>query len=123
MKRNYTVEKRSAYRELITFEGVNSKNEKIQLELTRCESEGKAGSLPYLWKKNGRMDRILKNWWCLSTFATEDAGNGSCWGRYNPQDKISEDGKRRVIDFGWMLEATEENREKLIAEVERLAFA
>ena len=120
--RKYTVEKMSETRELITFEGVNSKNEKIQMELTRCESEGKAGSLPYLWKKKRYMDRILKNWWCLSTFATEDAGNGTCWGRYNPQEKISEDGKRRVINFEWMFEATEENRKKLIEEVERLAF-
>ena len=120
--RKYTVEK-FGNRELFTFEELNAKNEKIQLEFTRCENSGTVHSLPYLWKKAGYINRVLETYWSLSTYATEDGGNGTCWGRYNPQEKPSEDGKRRVIDFNWMFEATEENRQKLIAEVERLAFS
>lgn len=120
MKRNYTVEKMNNYREFITFEDLNSKGEKIQMELTRCESKGKVGSLPYLWKKNGHVDHILKNWWVLNTYVTDS--NGNCCGRYNPQHKTNEDGKFQV-NFDWLFESTEKNREKLITEVERLAFA
>lgn len=121
--RKYTVEKFGRNRELLTFEELNAKGEKIQLELTRCENSGAVHSLPYIWKKAGYINRILETYWSLSTYATEDGGKGTCWGRYNPQEKPSEDGKRRAINFDWMFEATEENREKLIAEVERLAFS
>ena len=120
--KKYTVEKMSSTRELITFKELNSKGEKIQVEIASCESEGKPGSLPYLWKKNGFTKFILKNWLSISTYATEDGGNGACWGRYNPQHRLSDDGKRLVINFDWVLAATEGNREKIIAEVERLAF-
>lgn len=121
--KNYTAERRSNFTELVTFEGLNAKGEKIQLEITKCKNPGGAHSLPYLWKKAGYIDRVLETYWSINTYATEDGGNGTCWGRYNPQTKLSEDKKRQVINFVWMFEATEENRLKLIAEVERLAFA
>ncbi len=120
--RKYTVENRSKYTELITFDELNIKGEKIQLEIVKCTNPGGIHALPYLWKKNGFTDKILDTWLSIDTYATEDGGKGSCWGRYNPQIRLSDDGKRHVINFDWMLEATEENREKLIAEVERLAF-
>lgn len=122
--RKYNVEKFGENRELITFEELNAKGEKIQMELVRCENSGGNNSLPALWKKSGHVDRVLETYWSLTTYATEDGGKGTCWGRYNPQEKQSEDGKRRVvINFEWMFEATEENRQKLIEEVERLAFS
>ena len=121
--RKYNVEKFGKNRELITFEELNAKGEQIQMELVRCENSGGNNSLPALWKKAGHVDRVLETYWSLTTYATEDGGKGTCWGRYNPQEKQSEDGKRRVINFDWMFEATEENRQKLIEEVERLAFS
>lgn len=121
--RKYTVERMSETRELITFAELNAKGEKIQIELVKGTYAGHNYSLPYLWKKHGYIDRILETYWSITTYATEDGGKGTCWGRYNPQTKLSDDGKRQVIDFAWMFEATEENRKKLIEEVERLAFA
>lgn len=120
--RKYTVEKFGKSRELVTFEELNAKGEKIQLELVRCENSGGSNSLPALWKKAGHIDRVLETWWSIDVYATEDEGEGACWGLYNPQEKEAEDRKRHVINFDWMLEATEENRQKLIEEVERLAF-
>lgn len=121
--RKYTVEKMSETRELITFAELNAKGEKIQIELVKGTYSGHNYSLPYLWKKHGYIDRILETYWSITTYATENGRKGTCWRRYNPQTKLSEDGKRQVINFEWMFEATEENRQKLIAEVERLAFA
>ena len=37
-----------------------------------------------------------------------------CYGGYNPTVKLSDDGKRGVINFDWLLEDTEENRKKII---------
>lgn len=120
--RTYTTEKWGP-RELITFEELNAKGEKIQIELVKCENSGNKNSLPYIWAKEKYIDHILETYWSINTYATEDGGTGSCWGRYNPQEKFSEEKKRRVINFDWMFEATKENREKLIEEVERLAFS
>jgi hypothetical protein len=59
--------------------------------------------------------------WSISTYVTDTEGN--CYGRYNPQSKISEDGKRTVLNFDWMFEATEENKEKLLNEVYKVFSA
>ena len=116
MKKNYIVEKMGKTRTRYTFTEKNGKNESICFDLSRIESDGKKGSLPYLWKKAGYIDRILKSRWILEVFCTEE--DGSCWGRYNPQIIPG----TNKINFDWMLEATEENRQKLIDEVYRLAF-
>lgn len=78
----------------------------------------KFASLPL--EKNGFINRILENWWNIQVYVTDS--DGRCRGAYNPTSKLSEDGKRMVINFAWMLEATEENAKKLFDEVERLAF-
>lgn len=104
----------------VTFEELNSKGEEIIIEFSRCTNPGGKNSLPYLWKKNGFINRILENWWNIQVYVTDS--DGRCRGAYNPTSKLSEDGKRMVINFAWMLEATEENAKKLFDEVERLAF-
>lgn len=104
----------------VTFEELNSKGEQIIIEFSRCTNPGGKNSLPYLWKKNGFINRILENWWSIQVYVTDS--DGRCRGAYNPTSKLSEDGKRMVINFTWMLEATEENAKKLFNEVERLAF-
>ena len=118
----YTVDILAETRFLITFEAQSKKNEKIAVEFSKCTNSGTKYSLPYLWKKNGYTDKLLETYWSVNVFATEDGGNGTCYGRYNPTTKIAENGKRMVLDFDWLLEATEENAAKLLHEVERRAF-
>lgn len=120
--RKYTIEEMTKGRRwYVEFKEKNQLGEKILVEFSYCENSGGAHSLPNMWYKNGYIDRVLENYWIISTYATEL--NGMCRGRYNPQEKKSEDGKRLVIDFEWMLEATEENAAKLFKEIEKRAFA
>lgn len=105
----------------VTFEERNAKDEEILVEFSRCTNPGGKNSLPYLWKKNGFINRILENWWGVQVYVTDS--DGKCRGAYDPTSKLSEDGKRMVINFGWMLEATEENAKKILEEIERQAFA
>lgn len=121
MEKQYTVEKMSGTRSLYTFTEKNDKGELIQFELTACMNDGDKNYLGRLWKKNGYIDRVLPSYICVNTYVT--AENGDCAGYYNPQHKRSDDGKRRTINFDWMLEATEENTQKLIDEIYRLATA
>ena len=125
--RSYNEGKGNLYR----FTEQNKKGETIEFSIERCGDWNKPidkNSLPYLWKKNGYIDRVLPNYWHVSTYATDKKGN--CYGVYNPQEKhlIRKDKNgntiesRMVIDFDFMFEATEENKQKIIAEIEKRAF-
>lgn len=121
MKKEFTIEQMAETRWFYTFTETNTKGEKIVVELSKCTNSGGKNALPVLWKQHGFINRVLETYWCIETYATDT--EGMCYGRYNPQSKLSEDGKRAVINFDWMFEATEENEEKLIDEVYRLASA
>lgn len=120
--RKYRVEEMAKdTRWFVTFEERNKKGEEIVIEFSKCTNPGGKNSLPYLWKKNGFISRILENWWNVQVYVTDKEGR--CRGAYDPTSKLSEDGKRMVIVFDWMLEATEENAKKLFEEIEKRAFA
>ena len=113
---NYTTEQKTENKIFITFNKLNSKGEKIQAEIIRTENPGGVKSLPYLWKKNGYTKKVLPSYFSVLTYATDRSGN--CRGIYNPQII---DGENK-INFDFMLEATEENRERLISEIYKRAF-
>ena len=119
MKKDYIIEQMAETRWFYTFTDTNKKGEKVIIELSKCEDNDSKSSLPKLWHKGGYIDRVLETYWCIETYVKDTEGNS--FGRYNPQHKLSEDGKGAVINFDWMFEATEENKEKLINEVYRLA--
>ena len=123
--RSYNDGKGNLYR----FTEQNKNGETIEFSIDRCGDNIAPGSgLPVLWMEHGYIDRVLLNWWHVSTYATDK--NGNCYGVYNPQEKHlirkDENGKtiesRMVIDFDFMFEATEENKQKIIAEIEKRAF-
>lgn len=118
MKKEYTIEQMAETRWFYKFTEPNNKGEKLVIELMKCTNSGGNHSSPVLWKQHGFINRILETYWCIETYATDT--EGMCYGRYNPQHKLSNDGKRAVINFDWMFEATEENKQKLIDEVFRM---
>lgn len=118
MKKEYTVEQMAGTRWFYTFIEPNTKGEKLVIELCKCTNLGGNNALPVLWKKHGYIDRVLETYWSISTYIKDTEGNS--YGMYNPQHKLREDGKGMVIDFNWMFEATEENKEKLLDEVFRI---
>ena len=98
--------------------GKNAKLETMTIEIVHCENPGGNNSLPYAWYKNGWTNKIMETYIYCDTYVHDS--EGGCWGIYNPTVKRSEDGKRNVINFDWMLEDTEENRKKIIEECIRL---
>ena len=121
MKKEYTIEQMAETRWFYTFTETNAKGEKLIIELSHCTNSGGSHALPELWKKNGYIDRVLETYWSIETYVKDTENNS--YGRYNPTHKLSEDGKRAVIDFNWMFEATEENKEKLINEVVKIFYS
>ena len=115
----YQAEKMGKYREYFHFEEVNRNGERLTVEVTECRPDiGDKNSLPQLWKKHGYTREVLKNYYSLTTYAKDAAGN--CRGRYNPQHRLGPDGGRPVIDFAWLLPVSAENLEKLLTECRRL---
>ena len=114
---NYKIEKFGETRELYTFEEKNSKGEKIQIEFLKCIPDNSSkNSLPNLWLEHGYIDRLLNSYWCVQVYATQE--DGLCLGRYNPTIKKG----TNKIDFDWTLEATEENKQKLLNEIIKRAY-
>lgn len=115
-----SIEKVAATREFYTFKNKNNKGETIVAEISECYNPGGKNSLPYLWAKNGYTKEEMKSYLVLNVYCTQE--DGTCFERYNPTIKRSEDNKRNVINFDWTFEVSEENKQKLLDEVYRLAF-
>lgn len=115
---NYTVEQRTKAATWYTFAEQNSAGERLQVELSECRPDNRCkNSLPNLWKKHGYTARVLESYFCVRTYATDP--EGVCRGRYNPQEETQNSSPQRSINFAWMLEVTEENRERLLRECYR----
>ena len=98
----------------------NKKGETMVFEITEIHPNNKSKSaLPVLWLKHGYTDKLLHNYFCINTYVTDSSG---CWGRYNPQVKPSEDNKRHVINFDFMLEISIDNKDILITETLKRFF-
>ena len=72
-----------------------------------------------VWKKAGFISKKLPTHISVNTYYTDE--KGQCWGRYNVTIKPSDDGKRQVVNFDFLREATPENERELVAECIRLA--
>lgn len=115
----YTVEQMADTRWVLRFNEKNQKGESLLIELSLCQDDPTwKNSNPKVWYKNGYTDMVLETYWSIDV-EVEDS-EGISWRKYDIQSKLSEDKKRLVINFDWILEATEENKNILINEVYRL---
>ena len=102
-----------------TFKDKNIKDEEIKICISKSENPGGRGNLPEIWYKKGYTGQVLQTWWSVETYVTDKKGN--CRGDYNPQNQW--DGKRNVLNFKYVLEATPENAEIIFEEIRKRAFA
>jgi hypothetical protein len=106
----YTMEKMSERREFYHFNDRNSKDERIEIEFTKIENDCK-GHILNVWYKEGFIKEKLENYWNVEVYVYDEKGN--CYGKYNPQ--ILPHGTK--INFDWILEATRENKERILNEI------
>lgn len=71
-----------------------------------------------IWKRMGYIKKPLPSHIVIDTYYTDS--NGNCWGYYNITTKRSDDGKRKLINFDYLMEHTPENVEYLVNECIRL---
>lgn len=117
MDKNYTVKRYPAERDFYTFTERNSKGELIEFEISKIIPDNKCkNSIPNLWYKYGMTKSVLPSYWSLHTYISKTIdGCETCKMIYNPTVT------GHKLNFEWVLEATEENKQKLIDEVYRLA--
>ena len=109
-------------RELLTFSDLTKAGEKLAVEFSYCENHGGKHALPVLWARKGWKDHVLNTWWSVDVYAREDGGAGTCWGRYNPTEREDPETGRRVLNWPYIMEATEENKLVILAEIFRRAY-
>ncbi len=112
----YTVEQRLENRYVYNFEEINEKKERLVIEVTKANVnlEDK-NTMMNKWKKAGYIEKAFPSYWSIDTYIYDS--EGGCWMKYNPAVKKAEDGTcRNVINFDWILEATEENLLKILEE-------
>lgn len=116
---NYRVEKNTDRSSFYYFKEPNQIGETLVIEFYKNEMGRDKHSLPHIWFKEGLTDHLMECFWSVITYVhTEE---GECLGIYNPQvtvkETLSGHGYSQTLDFTWILDATEENRQKIIDEV------
>lgn len=118
-KLGFKVKQSSYHTCFYYFASKNAKGESLCVEVTACSSDCKSkNALPVIWHKNGYTKELIPDYWCFNTYVTQE--DGRCYGGYNPTHKLSDDGKRFVINFDWHFASTPENFEKVMREIIRL---
>lgn len=102
-------------REFYYFNNKNYKGERIEVEFTKVENDHKE-HLINLWYKKGFIKEKLENYWHVAVYVYDK--EGTCYGKYNPQ--ILPGGTK--INFEWVLEAKEENKERILHEIIKRAY-
>lgn len=130
IKRNTVID---GITQWITYDAPTINNEQLTVELTFCEvPPNDKMTIPYLWYKHGFTDKFLQTFWGVQTYVK--AADGSTPTRYNPTLKLKKQSTETIVNgakteyygyetnFSWILEGTEANRQRLLCEIERMAF-
>lgn len=110
------IEKMSENRTRYTFQTPCKLGGILIVDLTDCYNVDGKSSLPQLWKKSGYINRVLKSWISVDIWAFD--ADGKCFGLYNPQILPGS----CKLNFDWMFEVSEQNRQKILDEICARAF-
>lgn len=94
----------------VKVNGKNAKGETLEIQI--CHLKSSDSLIMNTWYKAGYIYTRLDTYLFCHTYVLDSEGNGSM--KYNPTVKLSEDGKRNVVNFDWILTDTPENMIKII---------
>ena len=113
--KDFKITYQNDYRKVYVSEKENKKGEKIIIEISKSYYDiTNKNSIPSLWIKHGYTTHLYKTALWIDCEVTNK--DGQAYRKYEPTSKLSDDKKRLVINFDWLLEATEESETKLLNE-------
>lgn len=116
------VEKMGRTRIRYTFNGLTPRGERIIVDMTACYPDNSSKtSLPNLWYRHGMTDTVLDSYWISDTYVA--LPDGHYIRRYDPTADYDQKKHIGTLNFDWILPATAENLDKLLAEIVRRANA
>lgn len=93
--------------------------DRFAVEVTRCDHDlNNPHDMMRVWRKAGFIKTMLPTHIAVDTYYYDNDGN--CWGLYNIMHALSADRRRRVIDFDYLREWTQDNINELVAECIRM---
>lgn len=100
------------------YKFTNKKGESVEVWLTSTAHDSKnKHDLMNLWLKNGYLDEFIHETLVIETYVTGQ--DGVCHGYYNPSINY----QTHKLCFDWVLENTEENINRILNEIKRMANA
>ncbi|MCI8621351.1 MAG: hypothetical protein HFJ50_06485 [Clostridia bacterium] len=107
------IEKMGEHRTFYKFTEKNKLGETLTVEISETYPDNTSKhSLPNLWKEHGFTNKLYDSYLNVQCYVTDK--EGTCWGKYNPTEKLSENRKRKVINFDYLLEVSKENKQYLL---------
>ena len=117
---NFILDKESCLTLWYNYNGKNRKGETLVVSLSLVSDN----SIMEVWRRKGNIPKTQMSWWDLNVYVYDKE---DCRNRYNPQTEyhITTHNGNIIntcprLNFDWVLEANEENKVKLLNEVERL---
>lgn len=115
----YEIIKNGKSNTFYKFTEKNKLGETLTVEITETYPDNTSKhSLPNLWKKHRFTNKLYNSYLNVDCYVTDK--EGLCWGRYNPTEKLSDDKKRNVINFDYLLEVSEENKKYLLDKIYKM---
>lgn len=116
------IEKMGGHRTFYKFIEKNELGETLTVEISETYPDNtNKNSLPNLWKQHGFTNKLYNSYLNVDCYVTDK--DGTCWGKYNPTEKLADDKKRNVINFDYMLEVNEENKQYLLDLIYKMFMA
>ena len=94
---------------------LNSKGEALTVSMCPSYPAG-LNAMPAMWYRKGYINRVLSSYWSVDVEASSKEYSVR---NYDPTEKPDPEGRRMVIDFDWMLEATADNFRRIMEEILR----
>lgn len=120
--KKFKIEQICNHRTLYKCIEKNTKGESLTVEITEVYPDNTSNhSLPNVWKSNGFTNKLYDNYLQVDCYCYDKKNN--CYGKYNPTAKLSDDGNRVVINFDYLLEVSEKNKQYLLDLIYKMFMA
>lgn len=114
------TERLSNMRFRYTFNGLTPRGESVIVDMTACYPDNSSrNSLPNYWYRHGLTETVLDSYWIADVYVT--LPDGRCVRKYDPTATFDQQKHQAIINFEWLLPATNKDCFEILDEIIRRA--